>query len=423
MRAGVIALALLAGACATPASDALREVTIRAHVPEGVGAVYLTGNIDAIGPWDPDAVLMQGEGRERTAHLNLPEGATLEYKFTLGEWAREAADASGAALPNNVLVIDGDEDVTHDIALFKRDPREYFVDWQGSGVIGRLEFWPDTGSRFLETPRHVEIWLPPQYDADPDARFPVIYMHDGQNIIDPRTSNFGVDWGIDETIVALTNEGVIEPAIVVGVWSTDLRRFEYAPAGVLAQVSDEMRAAAANEFPEDLRLGDAYVRFLAEELRPRVDAAFRTRPGRESTFIMGSSMGAIISIYAMAERPDVFSGAAGLSMHWPVGVERENFIDREAEWRPAIADAWRRYFEAKALEPASHRMWVDHGTGFLDHYYTPYQETMLPVLRRLGYVEGQTLEARVYPGADHNEQAWRARLREPITFLLGQRTR
>jgi predicted alpha/beta superfamily hydrolase len=178
-----------------------------------------------------------------------------------------------------------------------------------------------------------------------------------------------------------------------------------------------MKAVAAAEFPQDL-LGDEYVRFLVEELKPRVDAAYRTRPDRASTFVMGSSMGALISLYAMAERPDVFGGAGCLSMHWPVGVDSTRVFDNARTWRPAIVAAFTRYFRAARLEPSSHRLWVDHGTGFLDEHYVRYQAAMLPVLRRLGYVEHETLEARVYPGANHNETAWRARLREPLRFLL-----
>jgi len=109
-------------------------------------------------------------------------------------------------------------------------------------------------------------------------------------------------------------------------------------------------------------------------------------------------------------------------MHWPVGVQEQNFIERQDVWRPAIVAAFQRYFEARHIAPATHRMWVDHGTGFLDEYYVPYQQAMLPVLHELGYLDGISLEARVYPGANHNETAWRARLREPLTFLLRRRS-
>ncbi|MES1199051.1 MAG: alpha/beta hydrolase-fold protein [Pseudomonadota bacterium] len=423
MRQAIFSVvAVLIAACAntptTTESDGLHTVTIHAAVPDNSGQVYLAGSAPSLGPWRADGLLMQGDGRERVATLQLPEGAELEYKVTQGAWEHEGLGPSGMVMPNSHLTVHGDTDGAITVSDWKHDISEYVGDPAGSGVIGQLIYWRDVTSPLLQEKRNVEICLPPQYAANPTARFPVIYMQDGQNLFDPRIAYTGVDWGVDEAMQALVSDGTIEPAIIVGIWSTPARRFEYAPAGVLAMMTDDMKAVAASEFPPDLRVGDAYLRFIVEELKPRVDAAYRTRPGREGTFMMGSSMGALISVYGMGEYPNVFGGAAGLSMHWPVGIAEENFIQREAQWRPAIVTAWQRYFQAKHLDPATHRLWVDHGTGFLDHYYTSYQDAAVPMLHALGYVDGVSLEARTYPGANHNETAWRARLREPLTFLL-----
>lgn len=420
MRAAALALALLLAGCATQPGAGERTVTIRAIVPEGVSAVYLAGNLEALGPWRADGLAMSGAGRERVATLRVADGATLEFKFTLGSWDREGLGPSGTVMPNNRLLVDGDEDVTVTVTDFKKDSREYIADWRGSGVIGRLDYWLDVRSAHLETPRHVEIWLPPHYDSEPNARFRVLYMHDGQNLFDPRIANTGVDWGVDEAIASLVADGAIEPVIVVGIWSTDQRRREYAPAHVLDAVAPEIRAGLAAEFPGDL-LADAYLRFLVEELKPRIDAAYRTRPERDSTFVMGSSMGGLISLYAVTERPDIFGGAAGLSMHWPVGVQRDNIFGNAATWRPAIVAAYARYLGNRQLDPGVHRLWFDHGSVNLDSFYGPYQDAMAPVLRDLGYLEGETMALRVYEGTDHNETAWRARLRDPLLFLLARR--
>jgi enterochelin esterase-like enzyme len=424
MRGLALSLAvLLASACASAPEDGLRNVTIVALVPDNSGAVYLAGNLPELGPWRADGMAMHGSGRERTLSLRVPDGTSLEYKITQGSWHREGLGPSGTVMPNSRIDVDGDERATVTIVDWKHDIDEYVADPEGAGVVGELIYWRDVASPLLEHPRHVSIYLPPHYAASPQARFPVIYAHDGQNLFDPRIANTGVDWGVDEAMQALVTEGAIEPAIVVGIWSTPARRLEYAPAGVLALMSDDMKRAAAEEFPEALRTGDAYLRFIVGELKPRIDAAYRTRPDRDSTFLMGSSMGALISVYGMAEYPAVFGGAAGLSMHWPVGVSERNIVERQETWRPAIVAAFQSYFGSKRLDPAMHRIWVDHGTGVLDHLYVPYQEAMTPMLRSLGYVEGATLEARVYPGANHNETAWRARLRDPLQFLLGvQRT-
>ncbi|MDH3368443.1 MAG: hypothetical protein OEO17_11415, partial [Gemmatimonadota bacterium] len=182
--------------------------TVRATVPEGTGTVYLTGNLPELGPWRPDGIAMTGEGRERMAQLSVPLGTTIEYKFTLGSWDREALGPSGTVPPNHQLLIDGDVEASHDIAAFKKDPRAYIADWKGSGVLGRLVYWTDVSSAHLGPTRHVEIWLPPGYDEDPSARYPVLYMHDGQNLFDPRMASTGVDWGVDEAVVRLVEQGV-----------------------------------------------------------------------------------------------------------------------------------------------------------------------------------------------------------------------
>lgn len=418
MRAVLFSILVALSACATPSPDGLARVTIHAQVPENSGRVFVTGNLPELGPWRADALIMTGTGRERSATLRVPIGAELEFKLTQGSWDREGLGPSGTVMPNSRVSVDGDEVATITIVDWKHDINEYVDDPGGAGVIGELIYWRNVRSAFLEHTRHVEIYLPPQYAANPNARFPVIYAHDGQNLFDPRIANTGVDWGIDEAMQALVEDGVIEPAIVVGIWSTPARRFEYAPAGVLALVADGARSTATEEFPDGLRAGDAYLRFIVEELKPRIDAEFRTRPGRENTFMMGSSMGALISVYGMVEYPEVFGGAAGLSMHWPIGVSDHNIVERQEMWRPAIIAAFANYFTTSRLTPAHHRLWVDHGTGFLDHLYVPYQEAITPVLSDLGYVQGETMEVRVYAGANHNETAWRARLQDPLTFLL-----
>jgi len=418
MRILIFAALVGLAACVSNGDARLAEITIRAIVPENSGRVYLTGNLPELGPWRANGMAMRGAGRERIAVLRVPIGTVLEYKITQGVWEREGLGPSGTVMPNSRIEVDGDEDAVIRIVDWKHDVGEYIGDPEHAGVLGRLIYWRDVSSTQLEHTRHVSIYLPPQYDEHPDARFPVIYAQDGQNLFDPRIANTGVDWGVDEAMQALVAEGAIEPAIIVGIWSTSARRFEYAPAGVLARLPETVRRDAAEEFPDDLRVGDAYVRFLVDELKARIDAAFRTRPDRDSTFIMGSSMGALISLYAMAEHPDVFGGAAGLSMHWPVGVSERTLVDSQSTWRPAIMSAFTNYLASRRLDPMNNRLWTDHGTGFLDELYVPYQEAMLPVLHGLGYRDGLSLEARVYAGANHNETAWRARLREPLTFLL-----
>jgi enterochelin esterase-like enzyme len=411
----------LAG-CATAKSQAESDVpvTITALVPDGAGTVYLTGNLARLGPWNPKGLAMDGSGRERVATILAPVGHELEFKFTLGSWDREGLGPSGTVMPNNKLLVAPGATARVEVPDFKKDPAVYMADPKGAGVLGAMLYWPDSASKHLSRKRHVVIWLPPGYEANSAQRYRVIYMHDGQNLFDPRIANTGTDWGVDEAMMRLVALGGIEPAIVVGAWSTDLRRLEYSPTKVLAALEPAaLRAEVEKEFG-GATLGDAYVRFLAEELKPRVDAAFRTRPGPEDTALMGSSMGGLISLYGLAERPDVFGAAACLSMHWPMAISRERIVDGGEAWRAALVPAYQRYLQAAGFAPQRQRLWADHGTVNLDSLYAPYQQAIAPVFTARGFSEGKNLALQVYPGTDHNEAAWRARLEDPLRFLLAR---
>lgn len=266
-------------------------------------------------------------------------------------------------------------------------------------ATGTTVSWQDLPSAHVPA-RNVDIWLPPGYAEAPEARYPVLYMHDGQNLFDPALSYTGIDWGVDEAMTTLVAEGRARPAIVVGIWNTPARLQEYMPrkpvrGDALALGGD------APPLPVERIVSDAYLRFLVEELKPRIDAAFRTRPGRDDTLIAGSSMGALISLYAAAEYPDVFGGVGAVSTHWPAGDGL--VIDWLADHLP---------------DPATHRLWFDHGTATLDAQYAPYQQRMDAILREAGYIEGDNWTTRVYEDAEHNEASWRARIDEVLEFLL-----
>jgi enterochelin esterase-like enzyme len=385
-----------------PVSDCC-TATIRALVPEGTGTVYLAGSLPTLGPWRPDGQAMTGEGRERTALVTAQPGTTIEYKFTLGTWDREALGPAGAVPPNHRLLMDGDVEAVHEVAGFKRDPREYIADWEGSRVQGRLVYWTDVASAHLGPTRHVEIWLPPGYDDAPSSRYPVLYMHDGQNLFDPRIANTGVDWGVDEAVTRLVELGVITPVIVVGVWSTAARGPEYSPW---------------HDAP-------AYARFLIDELMPRVEADFRTLTGPASTAVMGSSMGGLLSFYLVTRHPDRFGACGCVSTHFPLSevMVARYFPGLVTAAAPDTTPYIVRDIEAGLTLPRGTRYWFDYGTLGLDSAYGPTHDVVRTWLLTQGLVEGRDFVIRPYPGADHNEASWRARLDDPLTFLFrkGQR--
>jgi predicted alpha/beta superfamily hydrolase len=270
------------------------------------------------------------------------------------------------------------------------------------GVTGTVRFHGAFPSRHVAA-RHVEVWLPPGYARDAGTRYPVLYMHDGQNVFAPATSYTGLDWAVDETMTRLVAERRVRPAIVVAVWNTPARFFEYMPRRALDHLADSVRGMPQTRAQTDSVRSDAYLRFLVAELKPFVDRTYRTRPGRADTFVMGSSMGGLISAYALAEYPAVFGGAGCVSTHWPAGD-----------------GVMIEYLRRQLPPPAGHRLYFDHGTATLDSLYAPYQRRADAVMRAAGYVEGRNWVTRVFPGAEHSERAWRARVEEPLVFLLGR---
>jgi enterochelin esterase-like enzyme len=200
----------------------------------------------------------------------------------------------------------------------------------------------------------------------------------------------------------LIREGRIRPALVVGIWNTGVSRAaEYVPQKALTQGWIDQVPGAYSKAHLAVQ-SDAYLRFLVTELKPWVDRTYRTEPGPADTFILGSSMGGLISAYALAEYPGVFGGAACLSTHWLAGD-----------------GAVIGYLAAHLPPPGAHRLYFDYGTRTLDAQYEPYQLRMDAAMRRAGYREGVDWVTRKFPGDDHSEVSWRRRLDQPLEFLLG----
>jgi len=272
-----------------------------------------------------------------------------------------------------------------------------------NGRFGVLRRHAGFASRYV-APRHVDVWLPPHYQDTPSRRFPVIYMHDGQNLFDPQTSFLGVDWGIDEAMRGLTSAQRARAAIVVGIWNTPQRAQEYMPQRpleLLSRTQRERRQSGKGAAREPL--SDRYQQFLLTELKPFIDEHYRTLADQENTFMMGSSMGGLISLYALCEYPHVLAGAGCLSPHWPV---RGGVVVDSLEWG--------------LPEAGSHKLYFDYGTRTVDALYEPYQERVDQVMSAKGYTKGADWLTLRFEGAEHGERAWRERVHIPLEFLLGR---
>ncbi|BAX81325.1 alpha/beta hydrolase [Labilibaculum antarcticum] len=245
--------------------------------------------------------------------------------------------------------------------------------------------------------RTVEVLLPPNYDEN--EKYPVLYMNDGQMLFDANTTWNHQEWGVDEVVGDLIQNEKIRPVIVVGVWF-DNRSAEYMPA----KPKEKLKLATLPDYFKGEIVSDQYLKFLVEELKPFVDQKYNTLTGPEDTFILGSSMGGLISCYAISEYPSVFGGAVCMSTHWPAldGV----FLD---------------YVEVNLPDPESHKIYFDHGTATLDSLYQPYQEKVDVMMKKRGYKQDQNWMTRKFEGAEHNENAWRDRLHIPLEFMLGKK--
>jgi enterochelin esterase-like enzyme len=276
---------------------------------------------------------------------------------------------------------------------------------------GRLVEWREVASAHVQ-PRNVTIWLPPGYDSS-NRRYPVIYMHDGQNIFVPGQAFGGEEWGVDEALSRMIADRQTRGAIVVGIWNTNLRGREYLPTKVATLLPPDQRALIETTHGGASR-ADAYLRFIVSELKPRIDREFRTRPDRNHTSIMGSSMGGLISLYALGEYPDVFGRAAALSIHWPLGDPREG----QGASPASVTTAFAGWLGTTRLTPRHHGLYLDHGSLNLDSYYRAYSQPMEQIFFAREWQTGPHFQSRVFDGTDHNEASWRARVEIPLAFLL-----
>lgn len=272
---------------------------------------------------------------------------------------------------------------------------------------------PDFASAHVQS-RNITVWLPPGYEAGSE-RHPVLYMHDGQNLFDASKAPFG-EWGVDEHLGRLIANGQVRAPIVVGVWNTPLRLREYVPADLIAalpaDVRDDVQAIYGGP-----PLSDAYLRFLVEELKPFIDGAYRTLTGPSDTMISGSSMGGLISLYAVMKRSEVFGAAACLSTHWPLRIDGLDDPAALTAWRDTVVGAWTGVVAQGLPAPGSHRFYFDRGDETLDEFYATFQSRIDAVFREKGYGP-RDFQTLVFPGAQHNEASWNGRLDVPLKFLL-----
>ncbi len=282
-----------------------------------------------------------------------------------------------------------------------------------SGTIRQFE---NFSSAYVE-PRTVDVWLPDDYSAK--KKYAVLYMQDGKSLFDSNIVWNHQEWMVDETIGRLLKEKKINNCIVVGIYNTETsRHLEYFPQKAFESLpkpqQDSLfktnRSSGVAVFKENKLRSDNYLLFLTKELKPFIDSSFSTLKDRKHTFIGGSSMGGLISLYAICEYPAVFGGAACISTHWP-GIFT---IDNNP-----IPGAIFEYLKWHLPDPKQHQLYFDYGDATLDALYPPLQKQADQIIKARGY-NNKNWKTIYFPGADHSEKSWSKRFEQPLIFLLSK---
>ena len=376
-RLALLGCVLLGVACTEPHTESKESRLSFTVVALGLSpdsSLCVAGSAQAWGPWQPCGLALTYMGDDRwegTAHLT-PQ--SLEYKFTLGAWAHEALDAEGQKRPNADLTVEGQVHV-HDTVLAWSDANT------ARRVVGQVTGQLDSlGVHEAEglLPREVWVWSPPQTNP-PTPIQRVLVMHDGQNVVDPATSNFGVDWGVDEVLDSLVRAGAVPRTLLVTAACTAERSAEYGPG----------------------QRGARYVDWLMTELVPDVRRQCGV-PEDAPTTVAGASMGGLISFIAAERHPDLVDAAICMS--------------------PAFRYAGFSYADSlKARRWGGHGvpLWIDNGTVGLEEQLQPGVDAMEKL--------AQTLDldhvVKVYEGAKHFESDWGGRMPDALGWVESAWTR
>jgi predicted alpha/beta superfamily hydrolase len=281
-----------------------------------------------------------------------------------------------------------------------------------AGIIHRIDSFP---TKFI-VPRTVDVWLPSNYAED--KKYSVLYMHDGQMLFDASSTWNKQEWMVDEVVSKLNAENKIEDMIVVAIWNIPtIRHADLFPKKPLQQLSKdkiEFIYVEAQKLNYNLKIedinSDNYLKFIVKELKPYIDKKYSVYKDAKHTGIMGSSMGGLISMYAICEYPKVFGKAACLSTHW-VGF-------RDFENNP-IPESFFAYMEKNLPNPKDHKIYFDYGTETLDASYLKYEYRVDEVLQSKGYTT-ENYKNLKFEGEKHSEASWQKRINIPIEFMFGK---
>lgn len=253
--------------------------------------------------------------------------------------------------------------------------------------------------RFEIAGHKVDIWVPEQVLS----YTPILVMHDGANVFDPKLAHKGVSWGILEALRDKRINVDLQP-IIVAVWglSDATRLLELAPHDIVQRHPDIWDSLPPDYTPPHRNsLNGAYTKMLAEEVIPFVLKRYGIEHSLERCAIAGSSMGGLASLYAMSKYPNTFGAALCFSTHWVIG--HQYMVEELVELVP---------------DSGKHKIYTDCGTEDLDMFYPPFHEKAVRLLEQKGYRRDRDLAAGIFPGTAHHESAWAARVHHAINWWL-----
>ena len=354
------------------------ELQVPANTPENAD-IYIAGNFNG---WDPGNENYKFSDRgDKLYYLDLyiPQGK-VRFKFTLGDWSLVEVDTNGYDINNREeFLIDGQMKNKYSV-------EEWKVPNHTQSIVGDVRVIEDFNIPQLNRQRRIWIYLPPGYESS-KKRYPVLYMHDGQNLFSDSTS-FSGEWGIDETLERMIAHKEIRPMIVVAVDNSKYRLSEYSPFDFEYKGIHKGEAAY-------------YAQFIVETLKPYIDENFRTKRGRKYTAVSGSSMGGLLSVYMAVKYQDVFSKVGALSSAFGVCLDDlVDFIEQHPKHKPI-------------------RFWLDLGSSEgMEMEYDVNQEPVIRALIEAGWKKDKEVKFTLYEGARHHERYWRERFNEVLLFLF-----
>jgi len=390
----VLAAFLITGFSPRMAAAEEDNVVITVRVPGNTpasSAIYITGNHPALGNWKPDIVKLK-KISERVFQFSayLPRHKKLLFKFTRGSFGKFEKDSEGWDIENRFMYVkpaklntlDCEIEMWADMVPANASFNNYTLE-----LVGKHKMIKKFRSKFLNYPRNIAVLLPPGYfdGGREKASYPVLYMHDGNNLFDPNIAFGNSDWGVDEACDKLVKTGQMREIIVVGIYNTPERYDEYTPYA-------DPDEGGGN--------GENYSKFIINELKPYIDKNFRTLKDPKNTAIGGSSLGGLISLYIGLSHPEVFHGILSIS---PTLWWGEGQIIPFTLSKPLCDENW--------------KLWMDMGTA--EEQKEIEHSRYLDQQIRKKFPKFKNYEYREFNRAGHHEFAWRRRMPAMLKYLFG----